>query len=162
CNVQIDADVRVGARFGSPPPNRCNTIAVPVLPQPVTRTVFSWDPEYPTSCGRVFSDGAGNLYTNTQYATSNETGVLFYTSGLLSTLNAGFAGIKFQTKTEAHFGAFTPDGNVLSSTPLSAEAWTSGHSSAGVQARGGIVGIDGDCSVSSAIRIFRIDADGNL
>ena len=73
CSVLISADVRVGARFGSPPPNRCDGIAVPVLPQPVTRTVVSWDPEYPTYCGRVYSDGAGNLYTNTQYTTSNGT-----------------------------------------------------------------------------------------
>ena len=128
----------------------------------MTRTVVAWDPEFPTNCGRVFSDGAGNLYTNTGYATSNETGVLLYGGGLLSTLNAGFAAVTFQTKTEAHFGAFTPGGNVLSSTPMSAGAWTSGRSTAGVHARGGIVGIDGDCSVSSAIRVLRIDAGGNL
>ena len=162
CSVPISADVRVGARFGSPPPNRCDGIAVPVLPQPVTRTVVSWDPEYPAYCGRVYSDGAGNLYTNTQYTTSNETSVLLQIGGLLATLNAGFAAITFQTKTEAHLNAYAPDGKVLSSTPMSGRAWVSGHSTAGVQARGGIVGIDADCSVSKAIRVVRIDPDGIL
>ncbi|HWE23048.1 MAG TPA: hypothetical protein VG496_03825 [Myxococcales bacterium] len=162
CNVPISADVRIGARFGSPPPNRCDGIAVPVLPQPVTRTVVSWDPEYPTSCGRVFSDAAGNLYTNTQYATSNETSVLLPIGGLLETLNAGFAAVTLPTKSEAHLSAYTPDGRVLSSTPMSGRAWVSGRSTAGVQARGGIVGIEAGCSESRAIRVFRIDADGNL
>ena len=161
CNVPISTDVRVGARFGSPPPNRCDTIAIPVLPQPVTRTVVSWDPGDPTYCGRVYSDGAGNLYTNTEYALSNETSVLLPIGGLLATLNAGFAAIAFQTKTEAHLSAYTPDGKVLSSTPVSGRAWVSGHSTAGVQARGGLVGIQADCS-ARGIRVFRIDADGIL
>src|SRR5207253_1785089 len=133
-----------------------------VLPQPVTRTVVSWDPEYPAYCGRVYSDGAGNLYTNTQYTTSNETSVLLQIGGLLATLNAGFAAITFQTKTEAHLNAYAPDGKVLSSTPRSGRAWVAGHSTAGVQARGGIVSIDADCSVSKAIRVVRIDPEGIL
>ena len=160
CNVPISADVRVGARFGSPPPNRCDTIAIPVVPKPVTRTVVASDAGDPTYCGRVYSDGSGNLYTNTEYTVSNESSVLLPIGSLLSTLNAGFAAVTFQTKTEGHLNAYTADGNVVSSTPVSVRAWVSGHTIAGVQARGGIVGIDADCSVNKAIRVVRIDADG--
>ena len=156
CNVSVSGDVRVGARFGWPPANRCDTIAIPVLPQPVTRTVVSWD-EDPNYCGRVYGDGSGNLYTNTEYTLSNETGVLLPVASLLVTLNAGFAAHTLQTKTEAHLTAYTPHGKVLSSTPLFGR-----HSAAGVQARGGIIGIEAECDVTKTIRVGRIDADGIL
>jgi hypothetical protein len=163
CNVPIGADVRVGARFGSPPPNRCNTIAIPVLPEPVTRTVVSWDPGDPTSCGRVYSDGSGNLYTNTEYALSNETSVLLPIGSLLATLKAGFAAYSIEMGSGVEpLAAYAPDGRVLSSTPLPPLTWRSGHSTAGVQARGGIVSIEADCKFSKTIGVVRIDADGIL
>lgn len=36
------------------------------------------------------------------------------------------------------------------------------HSAAGVQARGGIIGIEAECNVTKTIRVGRIDADGIL
>jgi hypothetical protein len=157
CNILISADVRVGARFGAPPPNRCDTIPILVLPEPVTRAVVAWDGEDPTYCGRVYSDGSGKLYTNTEYTLSNETGVLLPIASLRVTLNAGFAAHTLQSKTEGHLTAYTPDGKALSSTPLFGQ-----HNVAGVQARGGVIGIEADCSFTKAIRVSRIDADGIL
>ena len=81
-------------------------------------------------CGRVYGDGSGNLYTNTEYTLSNETGVLLPLASLLVTLNAGFTAHTLQTKTEGHLTAYTPDGKVLSSTPLFGR-----HSAAGTGCR---------------------------
>jgi hypothetical protein len=170
CNVSADA--RVGARFGSVPPNRCDTIAIPVLPSPVTRTVVASDAtEDRAYCGRVFGDGAGNLYTSTEYTVSNETSVLLPFGWLFATLNEGFAASTFvvpsagqqralrryeQMPPDVRLATYAPDGTVLSSTTMSI------HRALGVQARGGLIGIEADCRVTKAIRVVRFEANGVL
>ena len=126
----------------------------------MTRTVVSWD-EDPTYCGRVHSDGSGNLYTNTEHTLSNERSVLLPVASLLATLNAGFTAHSIDmTSGVDRLVACAPDGKVLSSTPLIGR-----HSTPGVQARGGSIAIEAECNVTKTIRnqnLVKVDVDNNL
>jgi hypothetical protein len=113
--------------------------------------------EDPSSCGVVFGDGAGNLYLETEYSVSNEKRDLIRRVGLFVTLNAGFTAYTHQMAPEGSLIAFTPDGKELSSTPMHGYM-----STGGVQAGGGIIGVEADCLVTNTIRVDFIDADGAL
>jgi hypothetical protein len=156
CTVALGGDTQVGARFRTISPSGCGGLAIPTLPAPTTATVLAWDMD-PASCGGIFGDGSGHLYSNTYYVLSSETKQLVSRASLFVTLNAGFTAFSHQMAPVGSLIAYTPDGVVLSSTPMHGYM-----STGGVQFNGGIVGVDADCSVTKTILVDRIDADGKL
>jgi hypothetical protein len=156
CTIALGADTQVGAHFRMVSRNRCASVPVPVLPSPITATVYAWDMD-PTGCGRIYGDGSGNLYSNTGYYISNQAGRLMSHEGIFVTLNAGFTAYTHQMAPVGSLIAYTPEGTALSSTPMHGYM-----STGGVQFNGGIVGVDADCTVTKTILIDRIDADGKL
>jgi Divergent InlB B-repeat domain len=154
CTFALGSDTEVGAHFRIIPPNRCAGLATPALPSSTTATAMAWDMN-PASCGAVFGDGSGNLYTDTYYVLSNETKQLLPHAFLFVTLNAGFTAYSQQMAPVGSLTAYTPNGVELSSTPMHGYM-----STGGVQFNGGIVGVDADCYVTKTILVDRIDADG--
>jgi hypothetical protein len=137
-----------------PPPPSCAAL-VPSLPAPKTAALpaFYSDLEY---CGFATSDGAGNLYLQTNVITST-AGAHAMREGLFVPLQTGFSSFTHQMAPEGAFLAHAPDGTVLSSSPI--RGWMS---TGGMQANGGVVGVSGDCNVTSSVHVIRIDDAARL
>jgi hypothetical protein len=171
CSAKVTAAATVFANFSviataqppvtqppasQPPADPCASLIIPTLPAAKTASVPSWD-EDPAACGAPFSDGAGNLYLETEYALNSSAGLAADHESLFVPLNSGFTAFSIQMAPEGGLTAFAADGTVLSSAPMIGYM-----SNAGLQANGGVVAVEAACYVSDTIQIRKIDGDGKL
>lgn len=144
----------VGSTPAPQPVDPCAGL-MPALPAPKTAKVPAWDWD-PSACGVPFSDGAGNLYLNGDTIT-DATGLQMGRAGFFVPIGSGFTAYDLSMAAAGSLRAYGPDGVERASAPMHGY-----ESTGGVQANGGVVGVEADCLVVQKVQVTRIDAEGKL